>query len=201
MNSRWYIGALIIIFSVLGGIANRQQDNLPNQEVILQFVNKDLTSDAAQYTISAVKQQLQDIGVNNITIVEQDHGELKISYYSDTDAAIIKNILELDKTSSDEKQSPSQFPTQNTSLAYNFDVYDLHKDYDVSSNLGGKLALELKANTDRFSNPNEYIPVKGIIIKGEEAHVKVAYKFYKTIAVAIDNNSQKIPEVRAGPHC
>ena len=62
MKMKWYFGALIIVFTLLGVYQNRI--SVPNQEIVLQFTDVNITSDEAENTIEIVKEQLQAIGIN-----------------------------------------------------------------------------------------------------------------------------------------
>lgn len=205
MRARWYIGTLIIIFTLLG-VANHQQIPVANQEILLEFAHLEVSSIEAQHTIAIVKKQLQSIGIKDIQVEEQETGRLKITYYSDTDVASIKKVLSEEKalsfgnTASDENKKPAKSPSDDNSTAYNLDVFEIQKQ-DIETGFGGKYAIELKSESNRFFIPNVYISNNEIDINDTECIAKEACKFSKSIATAIDNNSHKIPEVRAGPSC
>ncbi|MEH6538219.1 MAG: hypothetical protein V7719_17615 [Psychroserpens sp.] len=200
MNSRWYISTLIIIFTLLGGIANKEQFSEPNQEIVLQFASDEVNSLDAQQAINIVKQQLQDAGVENIQVQKQNDGQLKITYYSNSDVNRIKKLLskeaalEIGYVSQDNNQS--KIPSEDHTIAYDLDIYEIQHGDDLSAS-NGKLALEAKAETDRLLNPNVFVSAEDINTTELDHTVKVTYKFRKDIA--IDNRSRKIPEVRAGP--
>lgn len=199
MNVRRYISALIIILTLLG--FSQLQMSVPNQEIVMQFTDDEVSSDDAQNAIAIVKDHLQTVGVDNIHVIAVGDGSLKITYYSDIDVADIKDILskednlKLGYTSIDNESS--KLPSDEESNSYNFDVYEIQKPSDTEWDFEGTLILELKPDGDRFSNPKVFTSVKEIKVK--ETIVKVAYKVHYNIAIAIDNTSYKIPEVRAGP--
>ena len=202
MKSKWYISALIIILTLFGAIS-QQQSTVPNQEIVLQFTNTSITAENTQNTIAIVKKQLQELGVSNIQVKETESGILKITYYSDVDVASIKetfskeNSLILDYTFNNQSEKPLKFPFNENSISYNLDIYEIQNSNDVEWDLNGTSVVELKAESNRFSNPNIYAFINAIeITKSIE---KVAYKIHYNIAIAIDNTSHKIPEVRAGP--
>lgn len=205
MNSRWYISTLIIILSLLGGIATKQHNPVPNQEIVLQFANGDVSSVEAKRTIVELTEQLQQVGVEHIKVSELQDGQLKITYYSDTDVASIKkllaedNLLELGYTGVEHKGQFPKVPVNDPSVKYDLDVYEIHKGDHSAFDLGGKMAVELKADHDRCFMGHESLSVEVFSIETVSTDIKVAYKFYKNIALAIDNISKKIPEVRAGP--
>ena len=201
MNAKWYISALIIILTLLGGVASDQQDTVPNQEIVLQLASDDVSSYDTHSTVLFIKQKLQAANVQNIEVQEQPDGQLKISYYSSSDVTIIKTLLSEDETLSvnyfNENQQDRKLPKEDT-VVYNVDVYEIQQGDDLSGS-EGKLALETKAENDRFSNPYIFLSSKKIDDKALDRIVKVAYKFNKRVEIAIDNRSYKIPEVRAGP--
>ena len=200
MNSRWYLSTLIIILSLLGGIATKQHNPVPNQEIVLQFANGDVSSVEAKNTIDKLTQQLQLAGVEHIKVGSPQDGQLKITYYSDSDVASIKKLLAEDESLVlEHKGSTQKIPVKDPSVKYNLDVYEIHKGDHTAFDLGGKMAVELKADHDRSFMAHESLSVEVFNIETVQTDIKVAYKFYKNIALAIDSLSKKIPEVRAGP--
>jgi hypothetical protein len=202
MNSRWYISILIITLTFLGSIASTQQIAAPNQEIVLQFSSINVSTQDTQKAITSVRQQLEIAGVNDIQVQALRDGQLKISYYSNSDVDSIKDLLSnkcnlyLGYVSYDDNQS--KIPSEEKTIAYNFDVYEIQQGDDVSE-LDGKLALETKAEDDRIFNPNVLISAVEIDSDAKENIEKVAYKLSRTVSITIDNNSYKTPEVRAGP--
>ncbi len=205
MKAKWCISTLIFIFTLLG-VASHQQAPVPNQEIVLQFAQLEGSSNQAKNTITIVKKQLQIIGVNNIQVEEQAAGSYKISYYSNTGVAHVKKILSeekelaLGKVSTDEHEKPAKSSSKKQAAAYNLDVFEIQK-HDANTGFGGKCALELKYDYNRFFIPIVSVPTQEIVMKNIEHLEKEAYKFQKNIALAIDNTSHKTPEVRAGPTC
>ncbi|MEM5565215.1 hypothetical protein WNY78_08870 [Psychroserpens sp. AS72] len=202
MNSRWYISILIITLTFLGSIARTQQVATPNQEIVLQFSSINVSTQDTQNAIANLKEQLEVAGVNEIQVQTLSDGQLKISYFSNADVESIKALLsnecdlDLGYVSKSDKQSHT--PSEEKNIAYNFDVYEIQQGDDVSE-LDGKLALEVKAQDDRIYNPNVFASNQDVKIETKECIEKVAYKLSRTVSIATDNNSYKIPEVRAGP--
>ncbi|WP_460218343.1 hypothetical protein [Psychroserpens sp. MEBiC05023] len=202
MKPKWYLGILIIALALLGSFASKEHAHVPNQEIVLQFSSEDVSPHDAQNAITIIKRQLETAGVADVKVQKLQEGQLKISYYSTSDVASIKALfsteknLDLGYVSFEKSQNDSPFEDQ--SIDYNLDVYEIQQSEDLS-NLDGKLALETKTEYDRFFNPS--IPISAEItgINVKTGIEKVAYKFQRTVAIAIDNNSYKIPEVRAGP--
>jgi len=205
MNSRRYIGALVILLTLLG-VVYQQQVTVPNQEIVLQFTDAEITSEGAQNTLAIVKKQLQNIGVDNIHVIEGDNGRLKIKYYSDTDITSIKNTLSeereiaLDYTLHNQSKDSNESPYK-PSISYNLDVFEIQNGNDVNFEVDTNYVLELEPKNDRSFNPNVFMSFEDVDI-GEQAEIeKTAYKVHRNIALAIDNGSHNIPEGRAGPIC
>ena len=201
MNSRRYIGALIIVLTFLG-VVYQQQNTLPNQEIILQFTDVKVTSAETQSTIAIVKNQLQNLGANNIQVKETKNGTLKITYYSNTNVINIKktlsqeNKLVLDYATNKES---SELPAENSSIGYYLDVYEIKQGNQTDWNLVENNVLEQKIENDRFFNPNFFVLINTKHLNDKDLITKVAYKVRRNVTIAIDNTSHNIPEVRAGP--
>lgn len=202
MKARWYFSALIVILATLG--ICREQFAVPNQEIVLEFIGKDTTSKDAQDAIATVKKQLQTLGIDTVEVFTVAGGKLKIKYYSTTDVTRIKEILANDITigyaSNRRDQNKTKIPFEAPIKIYNVDVYEIQNGNTLLSDVGGKCSLELKQENDRFSNPNVFSIIETIPVHERGQTVRVAYLLNRSIAIAIDNTSHKIPEVRAGPN-
>ncbi|WP_431137586.1 hypothetical protein [Psychroserpens mesophilus] len=206
MNNKWYICALVILLALFGGVTSYEKNITPNQEIVLQFTSKMVTTDEAQHAITTVKQQLRALGIHNTQVTEYEDGQLKITYFSNADIASIKKILskeqrlELNDSGISNNDIPFEIPSKDNSIAYNLDVYEIQNGYDITSNLSGKLALEHKADNERLIDTNASDHVKVTDYSYLEQQVKVAYRFHKHSGIALNHISHKIPEVRAGPN-
>lgn len=205
MKARIYSSALIIIITIFG-IVFQKQISVPNQEIVFQFANDDVTSNDALKTIAIVTKQLQDLGVENILVKNLENGGLKITYYSDTDVASIKRVLskekslELDYVLNNQDEKQTNYPSEKKPINYDFDVFEIQNINDTDSNLEGYV-LELNLENDLFSSSNVDTSFAEIDSSEKDRLVKISYKVNRNIAIAIDNTSRKIPEVRAGPTC
>ena len=184
----------------------QQQTVVPNQEIVLEFTDIEVTSLEAQNAISIVKKQLESIGVKNTRISKELHnGKLKIAYYSDADVESIKRILSkeqyvaLDHVFYDQNKADDQLPLEKNATNYNLDVYKIHKSTDVDTDFNGIYVLEVKQEQDRASGSYGYSFVSENNTNNSDELIKVAQKVNGSIVIAIDNTSYKIPEVRAGP--
>lgn len=204
-QSKWYLGAALICVVVLGSILGRQQKAIPNQEIVLQFVDEDISLLEANRTISIVEQELYGIGITEIRVSEQQDGRLVISYFSDSNIESIKKLLATHKELAQglvnlpEGNNPLKHPSNETPIGYNLDVFEIQDGQKSFSSLGGKWAVESKLSQQRFLNPNLYISVEELVVDNSEKILKVNLNFNKYIAITKDYRSHKIPEVRAGP--
>jgi len=200
MKTKWYISTLVIILAFLG-VVSKQQNTIPNQEIVLQFVNTDVTSKHALYAIENVKEQLQILGADNIHVKDGDNGRLKITYYSKKDAASIKRILSNEKNlelgAASHNRDETEFPSKENNIGYNLDVYDIQDGNDSYFNSDGYV-LETKSEEHSVFSSSLDLFIRNTKDKQENS-VRVAYKLYRSIAVLINNIPHKIPEVRAGP--
>lgn len=202
MKAKWYLGTFIAVLTLFG--ASLQQFSVPNQEIVVQFDNEEITLFDTQNTIAIVKKQLQNIGVENIQVYKGDNGKLKITYNSTIDVASIKKILSEEKelklsySSLFDKDGSSKLPSDKDSNKYQLDVFEIQKSNDNKEDFNG-LVIELLSENDRFFNPDVYFSNIQYQVKVKNGIEKVAYVIYSTISIEIDNSSHNIPEVRAGP--
>ncbi|APY10527.1 hypothetical protein BWZ22_04405 [Seonamhaeicola sp. S2-3] len=203
MNAKWYFSTLIIALTLLG--VCQKQVSVPNQEIVMDFVDANVTSEDVQTAIANVKEQLQEVGAVNIKVLKEKNGTLKISYYSKVNVTNVKKLLSKDNywlfgyASNNQGEKDSQ-PSKNKLKDYNLDVYEI-KTSQESSSLNGKCVLEIKHDYDRFTKPNLYSPFQKDFVSELNCSIKVAYKINSNIAIALDDTSNKKPEVRAGPLC
>lgn len=206
MIKKWYISTFVIIITLLGAVCE-QQKIVPNQEVVLEFTDVELTSQVAQNTIAIVKKQLQDIGVSNIQVNEEGHGTLKITYYSDIDIESIKksfseeNRLDIAFVSHNQEDNSGEFPIDKNTISYNLDIFEIQKTNDIEWGFNGLIVPEIKSKSDRFFEPNLYYYNVEINVKALNNTIDKAQKVFQNIVLPINNTSHKIPEGRAGPYC
>ncbi|MGJ5643418.1 hypothetical protein [Formosa sp. S-31] len=204
IKSRWYLSTLIVILTVVGGLVSKKQGVVPNQEIVFQFENKTHTGEQASQAVALVKSQLERIGVENLKVIEEV-GQIKLTYYSDTDVESIKTKLSenqalvLKLKSSKKHRLPINYPSEDDEVACNLDVNELHSNHDISFDKRGKVAVVIKAGKDHYFNSCDYVLNTVFHLEAVETQIHTAYKFHKRIALTLDNTSNSIPEVRAGP--
>lgn len=204
MSLKKYIGAIVVILTLLG-IANQQQVDVHNQEIVLEFNEANVSGVDADVAISILKEELQHLGVKDFRVVENNDGKLKITYYSNTAVSSVKRIL-LKKirsklNTSDDEDAPFNVPFEDNDVAYNLDVHEIQNGDSTDSRLNGIEVLELKPKTDRLFKPETLASVTTEYSKKEDVNFKVAFNLHKNSLHALQHALQQIPEVRAGPRC
>lgn len=202
MKLKWYISTLVIVLALIG--LNQEQTKVANQQIILQFTDADTTpTTACDDALAAITQKLNTLGVASIEIIESDDTKLTIRYYSDIDAFTVGEFLSKDSklslTYGDIGESPFDFPEEELPESFSLVISDLQQQTGDGLGLNGKFASESRQDYQGFSNPIVLI-FNGSLALGQDVLTKVAYSTHQVIAIAIDNTSHVIPEVRAGPY-
>lgn len=199
MKLKWCFVPLLIISIFLG--AFQENINVPNQEIVLEFVDFKIAKKDIDNTIFDVKEKLLEAGATNIKVQETKNGALKISYYSVVNVANIKEILSEDHLlglHNSPKKKEENLPFSKNTSTYNIDIYELNTDVEIS-NLDNNAVLEIKFDAQRFSTNQNYASLETTQIKKVTKLLKVNYNFLKSISINKDNKPHCKPEVRAGP--
>ena len=201
MKAKWYISTFIIVLTLLG--ISHNHISLPNQEIIVQFNDDEVTVEQSQKAIGLIKQQLYIFGVDNIQVQEVSNGNFRIAYHSSVTVESIKTVLASSENLPIDVASfglnYQKQPSNKNQKHYHLDIYEI-QGISVDYDLTGTLTLETKYGYDRFANSNVYSDVDDINVSIEDdKSIERAFKLYKDIAIAIENTSHTIPEVRAGP--
>lgn len=197
MNSKWYASTLFLILFIFLG-AFKEKNAVPNQEIILEFVDTKTNKKEIKNTISDVTESLLKIGVEHIVIHETRDKKLKISYFSSLnvkkvkEALVKENQLTLNKKQNNKENNK---PSSN----YNIDINEIAYDVDIS-NLEDKFVFEIKYSSDRFTTNNSIVSLRNIELNKANQLFKIAYKTNKKDPFSKDRTSCKEPEVRAGPN-
>lgn len=200
MNAKWCVSTLFIILALLG--LSQEQKKASNQQILLQFADVELVSKTAHDEILAViTKKLEVLGIHAIEIIENDGTQLSIRYYSDIDALSVKEFLseENQLALTNDDNSPSDSPKEELPEKYSLVVSDLHQHVDNGVTLNATLVAVQKQDFNNLTNP-VLLPFSNTVVFEQNAIVGTAFKINRTIAIAIDNTSQIIPEVRAGPY-
>ncbi len=191
MQAKWYFSTFFLIFIYFG--AFQEQVSIPNQEIVLEFVDANINEKDIEKSIAEVKEKLLKVGITNIVIHKSETSTLKISYFSKIDIKNIREILSKENQLVLNANSPYKNSTN-----YNFDVYELN-DATQLSNVDKKFVFEIKYNSDRFTTVNYSTLIKNLESSTAEQLYKTAYKANKNSPFTKDKTSCKEPEVRAGP--
>ena len=191
MQAKWYFSTFFLIFIYFG--AFQEQVSIPNQEIVLEFVDANINEKDIEKSIAEVKEKLLKVGITNIVIHKSETSTLKISYFSKIDIKNIREILSKENQLVLNANSPYKNSTN-----YNFDVYELN-DATQLSNVDKKFVFDIKYNSDRFTTVNYSTLIKNLESSTAEQLYKTAYKANKNSPFTKDKTSCKEPEVRAGP--
>lgn len=199
MNVKWYIGALIAIISYF--VVEQQSVDVPNQEVLLTFIQGENTS-SKDLAIETVKAQLLSLGAKNVTISSLDNGSLKVSYYSHL---AIQNVKEQLFTDLDDTTNVATAlyhvggkPVKENTRDYQIDVYEIQENVVSGFDNEGKCYFELKQDYNRGSQVLGFVsPV--VTIDSRNQLTAIAVKVRGNVLFAFNDSTYKIPEVRAGP--
>ena len=199
MNKKWYISVFVVILAFLGGIITQEQISKPNQEIVLQFTSNTVTTDEADTAITSITEQLHAVGVTNIQVTEYDNGQLKIVYHSNADISSIKDILSKEKSIGIDTERPLELPSENHTVAYNLDVYELQDAHDSELRFQGALGSDPKGSQELIQSPNPYANVNVYNYSVARVQNHNVAEHYKYVAISHNHIAYKIPEVRAGP--
>ncbi len=202
MNSKWFIGVVIVALAFLG--ISMEQTAVPNQEIVVQFDTDAVSANETENTIAIVTKQLQSIGVQRIQVVKTIDGKLKITYYSTLEVAIVKDLfskhayLELGYVGYNSDGDSSSQPFNSDTATYELNVSEIQTATDAAMDLNGSL-VEIRSGNDWYINPVHFAGNASIDFTIRNTIKKVACTLYGDETLRIDTTSYKIPEVRAGP--
>ncbi len=202
MRSKLHFGILIILLAFLGRYI--ETSVAPNQQIVVQFSDAEITENDAHKTIEAIQLKLQAIGVERIQIGQDQNGQLKITYYSNADVEQIQSILS-DDTSfniahNSNKDHSNNLPKHNNLKDYQLNISEIQESGQPTHwDFEGVEVVELNQKSDRFNNLKVDTSFPNIEMELTNLWVKVALRTNITTTLLVDNHSYKIPEVRAGP--
>lgn len=202
MNAKWCVSTLLIFLALLG--LSQQHKKASNQQIFLEFTNVEIASEnMREEALSTITKKLLSLGVKAIEIIENDGNQINIRYYSDIDANDVKKFLLNESLLSwtEDPQIPSEFPKEEIPEKYCLVVYDLQQQSPKTLDLNGNLVLTQEDDQIGMAGPGPVILHYDYpLVLRPRDYDKIALKAYEDIAFAIDNISQEIPEVRAGPY-
>ncbi|MBC2846681.1 hypothetical protein [Winogradskyella flava] len=201
MKTKLHFGVLIILFTFLARYVDTAVS--PNQQIVVQFSNTEISEVEAQDAITRIQTKLDEVGAEDIQIGQDQDGQLKITYYSNTDIAQIQHILsdqELRFTFSTNGSDSDKFPNEENSKDYRLSISEIQQDNNSANwDFESVEIVQLNNKSDRFSNLK--VSNSGGHINQEliERLIKVALKNVTNSGAELAGPSCKIPEVRAGP--
>lgn len=175
--------------------------SVPNQQIVVQFSDAHITLDETENAIKAIQSKLQIIGASSIQVGQDQKGQLKITYYSDSD------IHQIEKTLSNQeylklalnKDNSKTFPEQKDTKDYKLNVSEIQPDQSNDWGFKGVQVSELNHKSDRFNNLDHNSSNFLIQAKLLDQLAKTVVRFNNNRNLVLDKISYKIPEVRAGP--
>ncbi|MCA0133824.1 hypothetical protein [Winogradskyella alexanderae] len=199
MKLKMHLGFLLVMVLFLGTYLTNPM--APNQQIIVQFSNQQISSEQVEASIEALTEELHKLNVDQLQIGEYNKGQLKIKYYSDSDVIRIKRILSLidnvvfefatDTHSNKDESDNEPFIKLNVSEIQNSPI----NNWDFE----GTQISEFNHKSDRYYFPK----LKFGSSEGNAGDQKVHQKNsrFKGYSLSIPKNpyDYKIPEVRAGP--
>ena len=201
MKIKLQLGILVILLAFLGTFL--EQTTVPNQQIVIQFSNPNISFKDADRAIEIVKKQLQGIGVTNIKIGQYESGKLRITYYSIADIGRIQNILSNGddgfKFDYESETNSDDLPETKDLTDFELNISEIHSQSDMNWDFEGIQIVERNQKSDRYDNPKINTSTEQLISEHCNRLVDVVIKVNKTASLERDNVFCIIPEVRAGP--
>lgn len=176
---------------------------VPNQQIVVEFSDSQITEIETQKAIEAIQLKLQTIGVNDIQVGQDHNGQLKITYYSKADVEQIQTILSSEQNfkfaNNTSDDNPSHLPKKKHLKDYEINISEIQNSNDTNWDFEGVQIVELNHKSDRFNKLKDSNSSTRATSELYNNLIKVSVKSNNNVALAIDNLSYKIPEVRAGP--
>jgi len=195
-----HLGVVIVLLMFLGTYI--EHNLVPNQQIVIQFSNHQITSKEANSAVEVLKQQLKEIGAEKLEIGQFNSGQLTITYYSDTDVMRIQKVLTNEESlvldyllenESDDDTNPGK------EELYKLNVSEIQDSPINNWDFEGTEVTELNHKSDRYYFPK----VKTSAAKeNSDNSGNILYSRF-TISSVFQIHKGKfayqIPEVRAGP--
>jgi len=201
MKTKLHFGVLIILLAFFGRYLEQSTD--ANQQIVIQFSDENIAEEDAETTIDDIYVRLQSIGAEHIQIGQNENGQLKITYYSNADVQHIQDILSKEGgfkfALGFDGNGSADFPLEKAVKNYKLNISEIQNSSNINWDFEGVQIAELNQKSDRFNKVKLNVSGENINIEHSNSIILVAIKENNTVAIAINNLSYKIPEVRAGP--
>ncbi len=203
MKSKLYFGILISLIIFSGRFLDGSVT--PNQQIVVEFSDSQISENESQYTIEAIKYKLQSMGIQHIWVGQDEEGKLKITYYSKTTIEQIQDILseneKLQFVVNSKVGTTDDFPNQKSLKDYKLNISEIQKSsHSTNWDFEGVVVVELNHKSDRFNNLNPSASGNRICSEFNTIRIKNSKERNSYSLSFIDHHSYKIPEVRAGPY-
>jgi len=199
MKIKLHLGVVMVILMFLGTYI--EHNLVPNQQIVIQFSNHQITSEEANSAAEALKQQLKDIGAKKLDIGEFNSGQLTITYYSDTDVMRIQKVLTDDDLVLDyslENESNDKSIPEKEEL-YKFNVSEIQDSPINNWDFEGTLVTELNHKSDRYYFPKLKYSFTKEDIENHSFKECLRLKIPSIYHFNKSKFAHRIPQVRAGP--
>lgn len=202
MKIKLHFGVLVVLIAFLGTFL--ESSTMPNQQIVIQFLDKDITHDTSESAIESVKKQLRSIGAALIEINKNEDGQLVITYYSETNVELIQNILnqanDFKLTNDSGDNGATNLPESKTVKAYKLDISEIKNNNPINWSFERTEIVELNHKSDASNSFKVNSSAQNFDENPIVVRIKVAQQNNLSVIFTIDEQSYKIPEVRAGPH-
>ena len=202
MKIKLHIGVLVVLMAFLGTFF--ETSATANQQIVIQFLDKDIAKDASESAIESVKKLLQSLGAALIKINKNKAGQLVITYYSETDVEHIQNVLsaadDFKLANDSDHKGTKNGPKRETVKAYKLDITEIQTNNPIHWNFEKTEIVELNQTGDYSGHFK--INFSGVNFSEHPtiSKIKVALQNNTSVLFTIDAQFYKIPQVRAGPY-
>ncbi|WP_400080746.1 hypothetical protein [Winogradskyella sp. R77965] len=201
MKTKLHLGILVILLAFFGRYV--EDSTLPNQQVTIQFSDKNISKERALSTIKVIQERLQDFGAEQIQIGQSENGLLKITYFSKADVYKIQDILSsadgLELPNDSKSGNTQDFPSEKEGKDYELNISKIQNSNNIKWDCEIIEVVQLNQKSEYSLNPKVKTSGEHINTQQSNSKINAALKVNTTIAIAIDHISHNIPEVRAGP--
>ncbi|WP_405572726.1 hypothetical protein [Winogradskyella sp. Asnod2-B02-A] len=201
MKIKLHFAIVVVILAFLGAFMD--QKTVPNQQIVVQFLDKSVSIEDSEKAIESIQYKLQSIGVTHIQIGQNRDGQLRITYHSDSEVSQIQDVLfkadGFDIAYHTSQQHSNNFPKDKEAKDYELNISEIKSDSNFNWDFEGTQVTEVNQKTDHSNQLQVNYSGKPFNTKPVNNIVNVAVAANNTVVNAIGRLSYKIPEVRAGP--
>ena len=202
MKIRLQFGILIVLLAFFGTLV--EQPIVPNQQIVVHFSDQNISDLDTEKTILNIQEELQRIGAKHVQIGYDAQGQLKITYYSESDVELIQNLLlqENFKVSFNTNQDKSSDPSEQKDVKdYELNISEIQKDtHNNDWGFEGTEVVEFNQKTDHPHNDFKVKAFAKYINTSQTIFENATEIEMYAVVIISNNNTHEIPEVRAGPN-